>query len=322
MPGSSRAAGGGLALLVTFLWSTSWVLIRWGLDREALTPLVFAGLRYALAGTLLMAWLASSSAGRRELRAISAGELARLAALGLLFYAVTQGAQFVAIAHQPEATTGLVLSLTPLVVALASIPALGERPTARQGTGVVLVTAGAVSYATGNLGATAVGMGAAVVGLAANAAASLMGRSVNRTLLRSATAVTAVSMSIGAAVLLGVGLVVEGAPSFSPAAWAIIAWLAVINTAVAFTLWNRSLRVLTAPESATINNTMTAQIALLAWAFLGERPGLASWIGIGLVSMGALLARPAALQRQNRRSPAGAMAPAVPPETNEDPERE
>jgi hypothetical protein len=26
----------GTALLVTFLWSSSWVLIRWGLDEEAL----------------------------------------------------------------------------------------------------------------------------------------------------------------------------------------------------------------------------------------------------------------------------------------------
>jgi hypothetical protein len=48
--------------------------------------------------------------------------------------------------------------------------------------------------------------------------------------------------------------------------------LAVVNTAVAFTLWNRSLRPLSALESAGINNTMLIQIALLAWVFLGEGP--------------------------------------------------
>ena len=28
-----------IALFVTFLWSSSWVLIRWGLDQEALEPI-------------------------------------------------------------------------------------------------------------------------------------------------------------------------------------------------------------------------------------------------------------------------------------------
>jgi len=40
------------ALLVTFLWSTSWVLIKVGL--EDLPPLTFAGLRYGLAALVLL----------------------------------------------------------------------------------------------------------------------------------------------------------------------------------------------------------------------------------------------------------------------------
>lgn len=35
-----------VAVFVTFLWSSSWILIKWGLD--ALPPLTFAGLRYFL----------------------------------------------------------------------------------------------------------------------------------------------------------------------------------------------------------------------------------------------------------------------------------
>ena len=41
-----------LALLVTVLWSSSWVLIRWGLDDEGLSPLMFAALRYGLAAVV------------------------------------------------------------------------------------------------------------------------------------------------------------------------------------------------------------------------------------------------------------------------------
>ena len=42
-------------------------------------------------------------------------------------------------------------------------------------------------------------------------------------------------------------------------------------TAFAFTLWNLSLQRLSAVESASVNNTMLVQIALLAWLLLGER---------------------------------------------------
>lgn len=50
-PSHSRALTSALA--VTFLWSSSWVLIRWGLDDEALKPLTFAALRYGLATVVL-----------------------------------------------------------------------------------------------------------------------------------------------------------------------------------------------------------------------------------------------------------------------------
>jgi drug/metabolite transporter (DMT)-like permease len=70
-----------------------------------------------------------------------------------------------------------------------------------------------------------------------------------------------------------------------------LGWLAVINTALAFTLWNRSLQYLTATESAAINNTMLIQIAILAWIFLGEAPGGLDIIGMAAVSVGVYLAR-------------------------------
>jgi drug/metabolite transporter (DMT)-like permease len=52
--------------------------------------------------------------------------------------------------------------------------------------------------------------------------------------------------------------------------WLLIAWLAVVNTAFAFTLWNHTLRTLSAVESSIINNLMLPQIAILAFVFLGE----------------------------------------------------
>ena len=71
----------------------------------------------------------------------------------------------------------------------------------------------------------------------------------------------------------------------------IILWLAVVNTALAFTLWNLSLRHLGAGESAVINNTMLLQIALLGWIFLDEVPTALQWFGLVVVSTGIAISQ-------------------------------
>jgi drug/metabolite transporter (DMT)-like permease len=213
----------------------------------------------------------------------------RIVALGLFMYTLTQGAQFVAIANQPAATTSLVLSMTPLLVAGLAAVSLSEIPSGRQIAGAVLVVLGAWAYFAGDLGFTRVGMAAAFVGLGAGVAASVLGRGINRTRQLSPVVVTALSMAIGAAVLIVVGFAVEGIPEVSAKAWLIIVWLAVVNGGFAFTLWNVSLQRLSAVESAGINNTMLVQIAVLAWLFLDETPGIAALVGIALVSIGVFL---------------------------------
>lgn len=280
-----------VALFVTFLWSSSWVLIRWGLDQEALEPITFAALRYALAAVVLISWVLSRRALRRSLLAMNRVSILRIVILGLVFYALTQGAQFIAIDNQPAATTSLVLSWTPLLVALLGGWSIAEGSSTRQLGGSLLVVAGAWLYFAGDLGATVAGMAAALVGLGANAASSLLGRHVNRQQTLTPVVVTALSMGVGAVILLATGLFVEGWPAISVRAWLIVVWLAVMNTALAFTLWNLSLRQLSALESAAINNTMLIQIAVLAWIFLGEPPGIIGGLGIVVVSIGALLAQ-------------------------------
>lgn len=290
-PTTSHARAIALALAVTLLWSSSWVLIRWGLDAHGLDPIGFAGLRYGLAVLVLAAWVASRPSDRRVLASLGRRQLALLAALGVIFYAITQGAQFVALDSQPAATTSLILALTPFLVAALSTAALAEPPGPLQLVGAVVIAIGAGLYFSGDLGFTRAGLTASLVGLGANVVASLLGRSVNRTMAVPARVVTVVSMAVGAALLLVTGVVVEGPPQLEPTGWAIVIWLAVVNTALAFTWWNHSLRVLTATESAGINNTMLVQIGLLAWIFLDEAPGALEWAGMLAVSAGVFLAQ-------------------------------
>jgi drug/metabolite transporter (DMT)-like permease len=279
------------ALFVTILWSSSWVFIRYGLDDEGLRPITFAGLRYATASLVLIGVVAARPRVRSDLRSLTRQQLGGLAMLGIVLIAIAQGAQFVALDNQPAATTGLVLSMTPLLVALVAGTSLGERATARQLAGAVLVAGGAALYFSGSLAATAVGMTAAIICLVANGTGSLLGRRINRDLRRSPLVTTTVSMTFGAVVLLAAGIATEGMPSVSVRAWAFIGWLAVVNTAFAFTLWNHSLRHLTATESAAINNTMLVQIAVLAWLVLGEDLTSVQWFALLVVSVGIWLVR-------------------------------
>jgi drug/metabolite transporter (DMT)-like permease len=113
--------------------------------------------------------------------------------------------------------------------------------------------------------------------------------------------VTVVSMGVGALVLMAVGLASQGLPRLSWKSWGIIVWLAVINTAFAFTLWNHTLRRLTAVESSLINNTMLIQIALLAWVFLGESLSPKGIAGIVVAAVGVLLVQLARPKSSNER---------------------
>jgi drug/metabolite transporter (DMT)-like permease len=276
------------ALLVTFLWSTSWVLIKIGL--QDIPALTFAGLRYSLAFLCLLP-LALRPAALISLRGLSGQRWARLIILGLLFYAATQGAQFLGLAYLPAITVSLLLNFTTIVVALLGIFLLAERPTVLQWSGVFLNIVGIVIYfypvaiPAGQI----IGLIVVAVGVLANAGSSILGRHVNRDGDLSPLTVTVVSMGIGAIVLLATGALAQGLPRLGPIHWAIIGWLAMVNTAFAFTLWNHTLRTLSAMESSIINSTMLVQIAILAWLFLGEQLTWQEGIGMVLAGLGALI---------------------------------
>lgn len=300
---TSHATAVALAAFVTVLWSSSWVIIRVGLDGQNLPPILFAGLRYGTAATILWAATLSSGAARRELRGLNAEAAGPLMLLGVVFYTLTQGAQFVAIAAQPAATTSLILSFTPLVIAAVAKRALGEPPTGLQIGGAALMALGAIVYFTGKLGGTPVGMTAATVALVANSAAAILGRRVNRDRLAGPLVTTTVSMTLGALPLVALGLAVEGWPPITAAGWAIVGWLSLVNTALAFTLWNVAHAHLTATETSVINNTMLVQIAMLGWLFLDEPLGRGQVAAIVLVSVGAALTQMRRPFEDPRKSP-------------------
>jgi drug/metabolite transporter (DMT)-like permease len=129
----------------------------------------------------------------------------------------------------------------------------------------------------------------AVFGVLANAGASILGRGINRTGEIHPLVVTVISMGIGSIALLAAGISIQGLSNISMRSWAIIAWLAVVNTAFAFTLWNHTLRTLSATESSVINGTMLIWIPVLAVVFLHERVAAKEVFGLAVVVAGTLI---------------------------------
>jgi drug/metabolite transporter (DMT)-like permease len=277
------------ALFVTFLWSTSWIFIKFGLHHD-IPALTFAGLRYTVAFACLLLILLRRPALWVSLKTRSRRQWLLLVILGLAYYAVNQGAQFLGLAVLPAATVNLLLSLTALVVTLLGIYLLGERPTKFQWLGVSLYGVGVLVYfyPVALPDDQSLGVLVVLVGVAANAVATLLGRSLNRQGDLHALALTTVTMGIGSLVLLGTGIAAQGIPPLSVGNWLIVGWLALVNTAFAFTLWNHTLRTLSAIESSVINNAMLVQIPILAWLFLGETIGGKAVFGLLLAGLGIL----------------------------------
>ena len=274
------------ALFVTLLWSSSWVLIKRSI--EEIPPLTFAGLRYSIAFLILLPGMLTK---RDSIRQISKNEWGKLLLLGLVYYAFTQGGQFFSLKYLDAITLSLMLNFSAPLVALIGLVVLHESVSKIQWGGLALFLVGVLVYFSPqtSLPKSSLGLALGVFTILSNAIASVLGRGINRQKSLDPILVTGISMGFGAVLMLVSGIVFQGLPPLSSNSWLILILLAVVNTALAFWLWNKSLQVLTAMESSIINNTMLIQISLLAWLFLGEKITWIGAIGLAIASLGTVL---------------------------------
>ncbi|MCK4844860.1 MAG: EamA family transporter [Candidatus Heimdallarchaeota archaeon] len=283
-----------LAFFVTILWSSSWLLIKFGLEKENLPPLTFAGIRYVLAATILVLVVLCSSQNRSAIKNLPLNWWGKLAGYGIIFFTLTQGAQYLGLLYLPAITVSLLLSFTPIITMILGILLIKERPNALQLFFILLALAGTlvyfiplmdINYST----TTLIGLLVVGFGVVTNSVSAILGRRINKSQTVSPLIVTAISMLIGSIVLLITGLIIEGIPTISITAIVYILLLSIVNTAIAFTLWNRAMQKLRALEITIINNTMLIQITFLAVIFLGERPKPLEWVGLAILGISALL---------------------------------
>lgn len=283
------------ALLVTFLWSTSFVIIKLGLAE--IPPVIFAGMRYMLAFFIFIPFIFKKKY-IDEIKNLNLSQWKKLILLGLIFYTLTQGTQFLGLSLLPSVTVSLMLNFTPLVVVFLGIAFLNEKPNMLQWIGSLLFIIGVCIYFLPVVFTESENYGLLIMilGVFANAFAAIIGRSINRGKNISPLVITFISMGIGAVILILIGLISDGLPSLSFKSWIYLFWLAGINTALAFTIWNLTLQSLTAMESSIINGTMLIQIAILSWFFLDESITTKEGLGMVIAAAGVIFVQ---LKRKN-----------------------
>ncbi|MGC9400609.1 MAG: DMT family transporter [Anaerolineae bacterium] len=285
---STRARAIAQAFLVVFLWSTSFIFIRWGL--EDLPPLTFAGVRYFLAFLCLLP-VVLRRRPLRTLRGLPRALRRKLVLMGLLQYTLSQSMIFSALTVLPGSTVTLMLNFATPIVGIVGVYLLGERPRRLQVVGLLTFFVGLFFYFTPLRfpQAEATGLFYMAIAILSTTGSSLLGRSINRSGRLPSVLVTAVTMGLGSALLLTLGFVTQGLPALAWRHLALIGWLAVVNTAFAFTLWNHVQRTLAAVEFSSIADTLVFQVALWEWVVFGMTLTLRQIGGMLLAFAGSVL---------------------------------
>jgi drug/metabolite transporter (DMT)-like permease len=284
----------GLLLLTVFFWGVNFSVVKFALAE--LPPLIFNGLRFLFAASLMMV-LAWTTGHRLKFQR---RHLFYLIGLGLLNSTIYQLLFIFGIANTTADNSALILATVPVWVALFGTLASMERVTGRGWLGVMLSLGGIVLIILGSDREVALQFGEAtlrgdILILLATLCWSLY-TLVVRPMLRhySSTSIVTFATLIGAIplVLLSVPLMLDfNLGGVSTKAWGALIFSGTFGIALAYFFWNYGVAKLGSARTSLYSN-LTPPIALLAaWLWLGEALTPQQWWGGLLVFGGVVLAR-------------------------------
>lgn len=290
----------GAFLALYLIWGSTYFVIKLGV--QAWPPMLLAGLRFVIAGTLMFGWLRW-----RGVPMPTAKEWRACAFVGFLLLSCGNGG--VTIAEHlgvASAVAALAIATVPLFALLFGL-IWGQRTTGLEWGGIVLGLVGIGLLNLGhNLQASPLGAVLVLLAAASWAFGSMWSRHLS---LPSGAMASAAQMLIGGAVLLAGSLAsgerLEQAPD--AAGWFALAYLTLLGSIVAFSAYLYLLKHVR-PAAATSYAYVNPVVAvLLGVTFAGERIGTEEWLAMTvIVSAVVLIGLP-----QWRKPPAAASAKAV-----------
>jgi drug/metabolite transporter (DMT)-like permease len=276
----------GESILATLIWASSFIIAKVGLNAQ-IGALTMGGLRYTLAGLLLLPLLFG---GVQSIQRLSPRLWGQLLLIGLLAHGIGNGALFWALNFLSPTTLTFLSCFLPVFILVLGIVQLRELPTSIQLAGLVVTLLGSLLFFSFAMGPGEwLGLAIALIGLLSFSYSTVLGRAIARERQTSIAALTGLPLLFGGAPLLIVALLGEGVPVITTTALWVVATLTVLNTVVAYWLYNHSMQVLTAFETNIFLNLSPLGTAVLDWWLFGARLTPVQVVGMLVVILGVTL---------------------------------
>lgn len=275
------------------LWSGGYTAVRIAIRHTG--PLSLLALRYLL----VVALLAVAVAIVRPPLPRTRSHYGQLAVVGLLVQVGYFGFTNLALAAGVSvAVTALIGSLQPVLIAVLSPWALGERVGPRQWMGLGLGLAGAavVILARSGFALSAIGVGFAVGALIAISSGTLVERRFGFD--HHPLSSNLVQYSVGVLVTVPLAFAVEGGIRLTSAAetWFALGYLVIGNSLISITLLLAMIRAGQAARVSALFFLVPPLSTVYAVVILGEPLPPVAWVGMALAAAGVWLATRASPQ--------------------------
>jgi drug/metabolite transporter (DMT)-like permease len=287
---------------MSLVWGIPYLFIKIAVD-EGVPPVFVAWARVAIAAAVLLP-IAARAGALSGLR----GRLGWLAAFALFEIAIPFPLISYGEVHVSSSLTAILIASLPLIVAVATLwVEPEERVSASRLAGLLSGLAGVVLL----MGVDVAGDRDELIGAACVLVATCgyaIGPMIIRARLRDADplGVSAVALAIGTIILAPAAAITPPETMPSAGAWASIAVLGLVCSALAFVLFF-ALIVEAGPTRATVITYVNPAVAvLLGVTLLGEHLGAASIAGLGLILAGSWTATGGGPRRRQTPAPRAA----------------
>ncbi|HET6780978.1 MAG TPA: DMT family transporter, partial [bacterium] len=282
-------------LALVTVWGFNFALVKSTFDE--LPPLVFNGLRFALASVLLL--LAMQRIEPQE--PSSRPNWRRLFVLGLIGNSAYQLFFILGLARTTAGNSSIILATTPIFIALLGV-ALGiERLTRRTWAGITLAFAGILLLVggKGEISLSSRTIAGDILIILCTICWSVY-TVFSRPLLKelSPLRLTAVTMALGtpALILAAVPQMIRlNWTEVSWQSWAALFFSASLAVALGYVVWYTSVQIVGNTRTAVYSNLIPVVALISAWLLLGETISAVQGIGAAVALAGVSLARSASL---------------------------
>lgn len=272
-------------LFVIFIWSAAKIIMKMGL--EEIPPYIFVAVIQLVA--FLSIGIYYFFQRKRVTFRPTKQEVYLMILSGIVGFGAANLFAIIGLQYVTGATAGLLSAASSIFAFLMAYAVLRERPKLWKYVGVAIMILGAyVFFREHFLSGTLLGIMLILVSEAGYAFNDVLTRLVGRQPGDEDLVITVVSNAVGAAVLLPLGLLVDGVPG-SIFSWPILGFIVLLGLIFGFgrLLYAGALEKLKVIEVQVLGNTMMVQVAILSVIFLHETLTTSNiWGGI-LVLLGA-----------------------------------